>query len=108
MLTAVIAGEVQIVGDPSTSSLPHIQAGKLRAIGRCRPNALPKVPDLPTMAEAGYPNCLAVLARRGGAGRHAAGHHRQAQQSVRREPCSAGDTCAPCHARRRDQGRPAG
>ena len=32
MLTAILAGEVQVVADPMTTSLPHIQAGKLRAI----------------------------------------------------------------------------
>ncbi len=32
MLTAAVAGEVQMVGDPMTSSLPHIQSGKLRPL----------------------------------------------------------------------------
>ena len=31
MLAAILAGEVQMVADASTTSLPHIQAGKLRA-----------------------------------------------------------------------------
>ena len=32
MLTAIVAGEVQVVADPMTTSLPHIQSGKLRAM----------------------------------------------------------------------------
>ena len=31
MLNAILANEVQIIADPSTTSLPYIQAGKLRA-----------------------------------------------------------------------------
>jgi len=32
LLNGILAGEVQIVAYPSTMSLPHIQAGKLRSI----------------------------------------------------------------------------
>ena len=32
MLAAVIAGEIQMVADPMTTSLPHIQSGKLRPL----------------------------------------------------------------------------
>ena len=32
MLAAIVAGEVQMVADPITTGLPHIQAGKLRPL----------------------------------------------------------------------------
>ncbi|MCR2664948.1 tripartite tricarboxylate transporter substrate-binding protein, partial [Salmonella enterica] len=40
--------------DNLPSSLPHVQAGKLRAIGVTSPQRLPAVPDVPTLAELGY------------------------------------------------------
>ena len=59
MLTAAIAGEVQIVGDPITSSLPHIQSGKLRPLAVAGLERTAKLPDVPTTAEAGYPKLVA-------------------------------------------------
>ena len=55
MLAAVVAGEVQIVADPSTTSLPQIQSGKLRALAIAGAERFAKLPDVPTTAEAGYP-----------------------------------------------------
>jgi tripartite-type tricarboxylate transporter receptor subunit TctC len=55
MLTAIVAGEVQVVADPMTTCLPHIQSGRLRAIAIAGPERTPKLPDVPTTREAGYP-----------------------------------------------------
>ena len=55
MLAAVVAGEVQVVADPMTTSLPHIQSGKLRALAIAGAERSPKLPDVPTVIEAGYP-----------------------------------------------------
>jgi tripartite-type tricarboxylate transporter receptor subunit TctC len=55
MLLAVLANEVQIVADPSTTSLPEIQAGKLRPIAIAGGVRDPQLPDVPTVIEAGYP-----------------------------------------------------
>jgi tripartite-type tricarboxylate transporter receptor subunit TctC len=55
MLSAVVAGEVQAVADPMTTSLPHIQSGKLRALAIAGSERSPKLPDVPTTKEAGYP-----------------------------------------------------
>ena len=55
MLAAIIAGEVQMVADPMTTSLPHIQSGKLRPLAIAGSERSPKLPDVPTTAEAGYP-----------------------------------------------------
>jgi tripartite-type tricarboxylate transporter receptor subunit TctC len=53
--TSVIAGETQLQFASPASSLPHIKAGRLRALattGAKRSNVLP---ELPTIAESGYP-----------------------------------------------------
>jgi tripartite-type tricarboxylate transporter receptor subunit TctC len=55
MLTAIVAGEVQVVADPMTTILPHIQSGKVRAIAIAGPERTPKLPDVPTTKEAGFP-----------------------------------------------------
>jgi tripartite-type tricarboxylate transporter receptor subunit TctC len=56
MLTAIVAGEVQVVADPMTTILPHIQAGKVRAIAIAGPTRTPKLPDVPTTGEQGFPS----------------------------------------------------
>ena len=38
-----------------TTVLPHIQSGKLRAIAIAGPERTPKLPDVPTTKEAGFP-----------------------------------------------------
>jgi tripartite-type tricarboxylate transporter receptor subunit TctC len=55
MLTAAVAGEVQVVADPLTTILPHIQSGKLRAIAIAGPKRSDKLPGVPTTVEAGFP-----------------------------------------------------
>jgi tripartite-type tricarboxylate transporter receptor subunit TctC len=55
MLAAVVAGEVQLVADPMTTSLPLIESGKLRAIAIAGAERSPKLPGVPTTVEAGFP-----------------------------------------------------
>jgi tripartite-type tricarboxylate transporter receptor subunit TctC len=55
MLTAVLGGEVQIVADPSTTVLPHIEAGKLRPLAIAGVARLPQLPNVPTVVETGQP-----------------------------------------------------
>jgi tripartite-type tricarboxylate transporter receptor subunit TctC len=59
MLAAIVAGEVQMVADPLSSSLPHIQSGKLRPLAVAGPERSTRLPAVPTTAEAGYPKLLA-------------------------------------------------
>jgi len=54
MLTAIVAGEVQVAIDPLTTSLPHVLSGKLRALAIVAPTRSPKLPDVPTTREAGF------------------------------------------------------
>jgi tripartite-type tricarboxylate transporter receptor subunit TctC len=70
MLAAVLVNEVQVVADPSTTSLPQIQAGKLRPIAIAGKVRHPQLPDVPTVVEAGFPKLqspfwLAVVAPAG-------------------------------------------
>ncbi len=55
MLNAVLANEVQLIADPSTTSLPYVQDGKLRPIAIAGDVRDPQLPDVPTMVEAGFP-----------------------------------------------------
>jgi len=59
MLAAIVAGEVQIIADPLTSSWPHIQSGKLRPLAIAGTERTAKLPDVPTTAEVGFPKLQA-------------------------------------------------
>jgi len=49
----VIAGRVDLLFDSATASLPYVAAQKVRGVALLAPNRHPKMPDLPTMTEAG-------------------------------------------------------
>jgi tripartite-type tricarboxylate transporter receptor subunit TctC len=59
LLAAAVAGEVQMLADPATSSLPHIQSGNLRVLAIAGAERFSKLPDVPTTPEAGYPKLQA-------------------------------------------------
>ncbi len=52
-VTDLLAGQVNMMFDNIPSSLPHIKAGKLRALATTGAKRDPALPDLPTLAEAG-------------------------------------------------------
>lgn len=52
-LTDVIGGNVQLIFASITSVLPHVKAGKLRALGITTLRRSALAPDLPTIAESG-------------------------------------------------------
>ena len=54
-MTAMMGGEVDEVVMPVTTAIPQIRAGKVRALAVTSTNRSPLFPDIPTMAEAGYP-----------------------------------------------------
>jgi tripartite-type tricarboxylate transporter receptor subunit TctC len=51
MLTDLLAGQVQVTFDNLPSSIGHIKAGKLRALGVTTAKRSPQLPDVPTVAE---------------------------------------------------------
>ncbi|KAF1070690.1 tripartite tricarboxylate transporter substrate binding protein [Variovorax sp.] len=54
----LLAGQVQMMVDGLPSALPHVKAGKLRAIALTSLRRSPSLPDLPTIAES-YPGFYA-------------------------------------------------
>jgi tripartite-type tricarboxylate transporter receptor subunit TctC len=54
-LNDALAGHVQVLFDNLPSSLPHIQAGKLRALAVAAEKRVASLPDVPTFAESGHP-----------------------------------------------------
>ncbi|HEY0336645.1 MAG TPA: tripartite tricarboxylate transporter substrate binding protein [Burkholderiales bacterium] len=59
-LLDLVAGRVQIMFSNMLTSMPHVRAGKLRAIGISSVRRSPQAPDLPTIAESGLPGFSAV------------------------------------------------
>jgi tripartite-type tricarboxylate transporter receptor subunit TctC len=53
--TAVLAGEAQVIFGSVASSLPHVKAGRLKALATTGIRRSKVAPDLPTIAESGYP-----------------------------------------------------
>ena len=53
--TALLAGDVQMLFGGLVSTLPHVRSGKLRALAVTSPVRLETAPDIPTLAELGYP-----------------------------------------------------
>jgi len=54
-LTALLAGDVQVIFDVVLTALPFIRDGRLRALAVTTAARLAVLPDLPTVAETGYP-----------------------------------------------------
>src|ERR1041385_4845036 len=52
-MQGVLAGEIQLVFIGIPAALPHIKAGKLRALALVAPQRSPALPEVPTVAEAG-------------------------------------------------------
>jgi tripartite-type tricarboxylate transporter receptor subunit TctC len=59
--TAVIAGQVEILFGSLPAVLPHAKSGRLRALAVGTPKRSPSLPDVPTVAESGYPGFDASL-----------------------------------------------
>jgi tripartite-type tricarboxylate transporter receptor subunit TctC len=51
----LVSGQVQATVDAVSALLPLIQDGKLRALGVGDPQRLPRLPNVPTISEAGVP-----------------------------------------------------
>jgi tripartite-type tricarboxylate transporter receptor subunit TctC len=54
-VTDLIAGQVQVMFDNTPNVLPHVRAGKLKALGVSSKARSPLAPEVPTVDEAGVP-----------------------------------------------------
>ena len=54
-ITALIAGDVGMFMVGTSTAVPHIQSGSLRALAVTSPKRVDSLPDIPTFAEAGLP-----------------------------------------------------
>jgi tripartite-type tricarboxylate transporter receptor subunit TctC len=53
-LIELIAGRADIIFTTMAAALPHVQAGRLRALATPSPQRIPSYPDLPTMVDLGF------------------------------------------------------
>ena len=56
----LLAGQVQMIFSDALPVMQHIRAGKLRALGITSKDRSPLSPEIPTMAEQGFPDLVAV------------------------------------------------
>jgi tripartite-type tricarboxylate transporter receptor subunit TctC len=54
-LTDLLSGQVQLMFSSVVAILPHVKAGRLRALAVSSPARMALLPDLPTIAESGVP-----------------------------------------------------
>ena len=54
-VTDLLAGQVQVMFDNTPNVLPHVKAGKLKALGVSSKTRSPLAPEIPTVDEAGVP-----------------------------------------------------
>jgi len=59
--TDVLGGQVQMMFDAITTMAPHVEAGKVRALGTTGKVRSTVLPDVPTLSEAGVPGYEAVI-----------------------------------------------
>ena len=52
----LIAGNIQVLFDPVQTSIPHIKSGRVRPLAVTSKQRFADLPNLPTVAESGYPS----------------------------------------------------
>jgi len=60
-LIDLLAGRIQLNVSTIAASLPHVRAGKLRALAVASRQRIATLPQTPTVAESGFPDYVAVL-----------------------------------------------
>ncbi|MCC6532748.1 MAG: tripartite tricarboxylate transporter substrate binding protein [Burkholderiales bacterium] len=60
-LTDVLAGFISAKLDSYVTSIPHMKTGRLRALGVSSAERMLQVPEVPTLAEQGYPGFAAAI-----------------------------------------------
>ncbi|MFO0462379.1 MAG: Bug family tripartite tricarboxylate transporter substrate binding protein [Burkholderiales bacterium] len=57
-LTDLVGGQVNVMVDNLVTALPHVNAGRLRALAVTTAQRAAELPDVPTVAESGYPGVV--------------------------------------------------
>lgn len=60
-ITDLIGGQIDFMFTTIPGVLPHVKAGTLRALAVTSPQRSPMLPDVPTVAESGYPGYEAMV-----------------------------------------------
>jgi tripartite-type tricarboxylate transporter receptor subunit TctC len=55
-LTDLLSGNIQVMFDTLSTALPPVKSGMARALGVSSAERSPDLPDVPTIAESGYPD----------------------------------------------------
>jgi tripartite-type tricarboxylate transporter receptor subunit TctC len=55
MVTDLLGGQVDVMFDNFPNAMPHVKAGKMRALGITSAKRVASAPNIPTIAEQGYP-----------------------------------------------------
>lgn len=58
--TQIMGGQIPVMCDAIPATMPHVKSGKLRGLGMATVKRSPFLPDMPTIAEQGYPGFEAV------------------------------------------------
>lgn len=61
VVTDLLAGRIHGYFSPASTVMGHVKAGKLVPLGVTEPKRSTILPELPTMIEAGVPDCISVL-----------------------------------------------
>ena len=59
-MTDLIGGQIHLMFENVSTALPHVKAGKIRALGVTSRQRMASLPDVPAIAEAGVPDYEAV------------------------------------------------
>ena len=54
-LTDVMSGQVDVYFAATASALPHVEGGRLRALAVTTADRIPSLPEVPTIAQSGFP-----------------------------------------------------
>lgn len=57
-ITGLIGGEIQMAIDTAASATPHVRSGRLRALAVLGPERASALPEVPTIAQAQYPDAV--------------------------------------------------
>jgi tripartite-type tricarboxylate transporter receptor subunit TctC len=60
-LTDTLGGQTDVFFSSTATAMPHVQAGKLRAVAVSTAKRIPALPEVPTIAESGVPGYDVVL-----------------------------------------------